>query len=273
MPGWIEKLDAVSTAASSLVCVGLDPDPARMPVDDVFEFNRSIVDATRDLVCAYKPNLAFYEAFGIDGFKALRDTVRHIRKVAPDVVIIGDGKRNDIPSTARAYAKAMFEVWDFDAATVNPYLGRDSVEPFLAYEGRGAIVLCRTSNPGARDLQDLALAGEGRPLYERVADVIESWNSGGNLGMGMGATYPEELASLRTAHPTIRLLILGVGAQGGDVAQAARAGADRNGRGMMINSSRGIIYASGDLKLYRDAARTAAESLRTAINRALNDAS
>jgi orotidine-5'-phosphate decarboxylase len=267
MGSWVDRLDRISDAARSRVCVGLDPDPELIPVADVLEFNRGIVDATRDLVCAYKPNLAFYEALGSAGLEALLATVRHIRSVAPDVVIVGDAKRGDIGSTARAYARAMFEVWDFDAVTVNPYLGRDSIEPFLTREGRGALILCRTSNPGARDLQDLRL-GSGaasRPLYLRVAELVESWNVGGNLGMVVGATYPGELAEIRSAHPTLPLLVPGVGAQGADVAKAARAA----GRRMMISASRSVTYASSDPERYADAARAATEELRAAIHAAL----
>ncbi len=271
MDGWVERLDAVSRTAESVVCVGLDPDPASMPVDDVFEFNRAIIDATSDLVCAYKPNLAFYEALGLDGMAALQKTVHHIREVAPDVVIVGDAKRGDVGHTDVAYAKAMFEFWDFDAVTVHPYLGRDSVEPFLTYEGRGAIVLCRTSNPGARDLQDRAIDGGEQRLFELVGDLIEQWNERGNVGMLAGATYPREIAALRTAHPTLPVLIPGVGSQGGDVAAAARAGANADGRGMMISSSRGVLYASNDPVHYADAARAAVESLRVEINRALGE--
>jgi orotidine-5'-phosphate decarboxylase len=263
MASWVDKLDAISASARTHVCVGLDPDPALLPVRDVLEFNRTIVDATRDLVCAYKPNLAFYEALGLAGLEALQATVRHIRSVAPGVVIVGDAKRGDIGSTARAYARAMFEVWDLDAVTVNPYLGRDSVEPFTAWEDRGALVLCRNSNAGARDIQDLP-TGSG-PLYLRVAELIASWNEVGNLGMVVGATYPQELAEIRAAHPTIPLLIPGVGAQGADVTKAVRAGAGR----MMINSSRGILYASREADRYADAARSATEVLRAAINAAL----
>lgn len=265
LTGWVDKLDEIAASARTHVCIGLDPDPALLPVADVLAFNRTIVDATRDLVCAYKPNLGFYEALGVAGLEALQATVRHIRSVAPGVVIVGDAKRGDIGSTARAYARAMFEVWDFDAVTVSPYLGRDSIDPFMAYEDRGAIILCRTSNPGARDIQDLP-TGSG-PLYLRVAELIESWNLAGNLGMVVGATYPEELAEVRAAHPTLPLLIPGVGAQGADVAKAVRAGAGR----MMVSSSRGLIYASRDPDRYADAARAATETLRTAINAALEN--
>ena len=154
MTSFVERLAAACGKNSSLLCVGLDPEPSLMPVEDIFTFNREIVDATRDLVCAYKPNLGFFEAEGIPGLQALQRTVEYIRTVAPNVIILGDAKRGDMGNTAQKYARALFEVWGFDAATVNPYLGRDAVEPFLEYETHGVFILCRTSNPGAGDFQD-----------------------------------------------------------------------------------------------------------------------
>lgn len=271
MTGWVEKLDAVSRSRGSLVCVGLDPDPARMPVDDVAEFNRAIVDATCDLVCAYKPQLAFYEALGLDGLRALDATVQHIRDVAPDVVLIGDCKRGDIGSTAAAYARAMFDVWDFDTVTLHAYLGLESVQPFIERADRGALIVCRTSNPGAAELQDLELTGGGvtGTLYEHTARLASKWNTAGNVGIVVGATYPGEMAALRAEHPDMPFLVPGVGAQGGDVAAAARAGVNADGRGVMISSSRGIIYASEDAATYPGAARRAAGALRDQINEAL----
>lgn len=285
---WSQKLDRISAARDSLVCLGLDPDPRRMPVRDVAEFNRNIVDATADLVCAYKPQLAFYEALGIDGLRALAATIEHIRKVAPDAVIVGDAKRGDIDSTAEAYARAMFDVWGFDVVTVHAYLGRESVEPFLTRPDRGVLVVCRTSNPGARELQDLRLAGPTGPgepqsgtpaaaseetggmrLFEHVARLAAQWDRNGNVGLVVGATYPDELAMLRSAHPRLPILIPGIGAQGGDVEKAARAGVNREGRGVMISASRSIIYASKDSFGYPDAARAAAEKLRDEIRAAL----
>lgn len=273
---WPQKLDAASLKTGSLVCVGLDPDPRRMPVKDVFEFNRSIVDATCDLVCAYKPQIAFYEALGFEGLASLKRTVEHIKKSAPHAVVIGDVKRGDIDSTAEAYATAMFDFWDFDAVTVHAYLGRQSVEPFLTRPERGALIVCRTSNPGAVELQDLRLApGDasggvaGKRLFEHVADLTDQWNTRNNAGLVIGATYPEELGELRAAHPGLPILIPGVGAQGGDVQKAARAGVDANGRGVMVSSSRGIIYAASDPKTYPDAARRATERLRDEIRAAL----
>ncbi|MBI4200896.1 MAG: orotidine-5'-phosphate decarboxylase [Chloroflexi bacterium] len=267
MPTFLEKLDAACASTRSLVCVGLDPDPALMPVQDVFAFNKAIVDATRDLVCAYKPNLAFYEALGLPGLRALEQTVRHVRDVAPSMIIVADAKRGDVGHTSAAYARALFDVWDFDAATVNPYLGGDSVEPFLEHHTRGVFVLCRTSNPGAGDFQGLLVSGEGGklPLYQSVALRAAKWNHHGNVGLVVGATYPEELKLVRSLCPEIPLLIPGVGSQQGDLAQAVRDGTDAKGRRAVINSSRGVIYASrgGD---FAEAARRAALQLRDSIS-------
>ncbi len=171
MTTFAERLDGACEFSLSLLCVGLDPDPALMPVRDVFQFNRAIVDATRDLVCAYKPNLAFYEVLGLEGLRALERTVGYVRRAVPKVIILGDAKRGDVGHTAAAYAKAMFEVWGFDAVTVNPYLGGDSLVPFLEYKEIGVFILCRTSNPGAGDFQDVQGVAAGRPraLYQQVA--------------------------------------------------------------------------------------------------------
>ncbi|MSQ10506.1 MAG: orotidine-5'-phosphate decarboxylase [Dehalococcoidia bacterium] len=266
-----ERLNSASSLHNSFVCVGLDPDPARMAVPDILEFNRTIIDATADVVCAFKPQLAFYEAFGIPGLQALEGTIAHIRRVTPHAIILGDAKRGDIGSTATAYAKAMFEVWGFDATTVNVYQGFDAVEPFLKYGDRGVFVLCRSSNPSARDIQDLPVevGGTTMPVYRRVAERSEAWNSAGNVGLVIGATYPEELEELRKEHPTLPLLIPGVGAQGGDVVAATMYGLDKDGGGMLISSSRDILYASSDPKTYGDAARGAAIKLRDQINAAV----
>lgn len=242
-----------------------------MPLKDVAEFNRSIIDATADLVCAYKPNLAFYEALGIEGLQALLETVKYVREVAPYVVIIGDGKRGDIGSSSRAYAKAMYEVWGFDAVTVNPYLGSDSLEPFLSYEDRGVFVLCRTSNPGSGDFQTLKAdcLPRNRPVYEHVAKVASSWNRHGMVGLVVGATYEDDLKNVRQLCPDVPLLIPGVGAQGGDLEASVRYGTDQSGRLAIISSSRSVIYASqeGD---YASAARREAMRLRDAINSVLD---
>ena len=265
--GFFDKLERAAQRNGSLLCVGLDPDPARMPVSDVAAFNRAIIEATAEFVCAYKPNLAFYEALGERGLAALRDT---LAAIPPDIPVIADGKRNDIGNTAKAYARALFDELGVDAATVNPYLGGDAVEPFLEREEKAAFILCRTSNPGARDLQDLLVTapggGEARPLFEMVAEMARRWNSRGNVGLVVGATYPEELKRVRRLCPEMTFLVPGVGAQGGDVAAVVRNGLDKAGRGLIINVSRQVLYASRE-KDFAVAAAGAARQLRDEIAR------
>ena len=247
--------------------MGLDPDPARMPVQDVFQFNRAIIDATADLVCAYKPNLAFYEALGIDGLVALQRTVGYIREVAEGVLVIGDGKRGDIGHSMAAYYRAMFDLWGFDALTASPYVGKDAVEPLPDYRDRGVFVLCRTSSAGADDLQDMRvpLDGEELPLYQRVALSCSQWNAAGAIGLVVGATYPEELRAVRKLCPDMPFLIPGVGSQGGDLEAAVLHGSDSNGRLAIINSSRQVLYASSG-KDFPEAARREAIRLRDRMN-------
>ena len=262
------KLETACQANRSLLCVGLDPDPALMPTCDVYQFNRAIVDATADLVCAYKPNLAFYEALGIAGLQSLERTLDYIRSQCPKTFLLGDAKRGDISSTSAAYATAMFDRWGFDAVTVNGYLGRDSVEPFLSHEDRGVFVLCRTSNPGAAEFQDLK-DSNGTPLYQRIAQACQTWNGKNNVGLVAGATYPTELKLIRELCPTLPFLIPGVGSQAGDLEEAVLAGIDDKGRGAIINLSRGVIYASAGPD-YAKAARKNAEEVRNDINRVLD---
>ena len=270
MSGFTERLEQAATAAKSLVCIGLDPDPARMPVSSVYEFNRAIVDATAGLVCAYKPNLAFYEALGLPGLEDLQKTIAHIRDAAPGVIIIGDAKRGDIGPSAQAYAKAMFQVWGFDAITINAWGGQDTVTPFLEDESKGVFVWCRGSNPGSADFQDAQIVTEDgpMPLYRNMALACQEWNTKGNLGLVVGATVPEQLREVRAVCPDMPLLIPGVGAQGGDLEAAVRQGTDSRGRAALINSSRGIIYASGGADFAQAAAREA-DKLRTSINQVL----
>jgi orotidine-5'-phosphate decarboxylase len=262
-----ERLSRAQRAADSLVCVGLDPDLAKIPADlsngarPLLEFNRRIVDATFDLAAAYKPQIAFYSALGRED--ELEASIRHIRERAPDALVILDAKRNDIGNTAEAYAREAFERYGADAVTVNPYMGDDSVLPFVARPDRGAVLLCRTSNPGARDFQDLEI--EGLPLYRHVAArAASTWNANGNLMLVVGATYPAEMAALRLAHPELTFLVPGIGAQGGDLDETLAAGLDARGAGLLINSSRGIIYAGGGTA---EAIRGAALELKQAINR------
>jgi len=260
---FIEKLLNAARKNGSLVCVGLDPDPSQMPEGvSVLEFNKAIIDATAGLVCAYKPNFAFYEALGADGFEILKATIDYI----PDgIPVIGDAKRSDIGNTARAYARAIFEELGCDAATVNPYLGYDTIEPFMQYEDRGIFILCRTSNPGAADFQGLRLGDNASTLFEIVAKKAELWNEYGNIGLVVGATCPEELKLIRQQHPDMLLLIPGIGAQGGDLEKAVRYGVDSCGEKAIINSSRQIIYASKG-KDFAAAAAFAAAQLRDRIN-------
>jgi len=269
---FIEKLASAIEKNRSLLCVGLDTDPALMPDGiGVFEFNKAIIDATADLVCAYKPNIAFYEALGIEGLDALKHTRDYIPQ---DISVIVDAKRNDIGNTAKAYARGIFSYFNFDAATVNPYLGFDSIEPFIQYRDRGVFVLCRTSNPGAVDFQSLPceVNGSRQLLFEVVAGKVSQWNTCGNLGLVVGATYPEELRLIRQRFPDMPLLIPGVGAQGGEVSQVVSYGVDASRQRTIINSSRQILYASKG-KDFARAARQAAERLRDQINQYLSNAS
>jgi len=262
---FLEKLITAGRKNKSLLCVGLDPNPKLMPDKvGVFEFNKAIIDVTSDLVCAYKLNLAFYEALDIEGLNALKRTIEYI---PDDIPVIGDAKRGDIGNTAKAYARAIFSNFNFDAATVNPYLGFDSIEPFIEYRDKGVFILCRTSNAGAIDFQALRCEAEGsyRPLFEIVALKAEEWNTHGNIGLVVGATYPEELRLIRNSHPDMPLLIPGIGAQGGELASAVRYGVDAQGEKAIISSSRQIIYASSE-KDFAQAARRVALSLREQIN-------
>jgi orotidine-5'-phosphate decarboxylase len=260
------RLTRAQTTSGSLLCVGLDPDPAKMPADlaglaePLLAFNRRIVDATADLAAAYKPQAAFYGAVG--GEAELEASIRYIRERAPHALVILDAKRNDIGNTAAAYAREAFDRYAADAVTVNPYMGADSVLPFVARADRGAILLCRTSNPGARDFQDLLV--DGLPLYRRVAERADrDWNGLENLMLVVGATYPAEMAALRAAHPRLTFLVPGIGAQGGDLAAILAAGLNAAGTGLLINSARGVIYAGGGEAA---AIRAAARELYAGIN-------
>lgn len=258
---FLTKLRAIQRKNQSLLCVGLDTDIELIPkhlrstANPVLEFNRRIIEATSDLVCAYKLNLAFYEAMGSSGWQTLRDTLSLIPK---SVIIIGDGKRGDIGNTAEHYAKALFDDLGFDAVTVNPYMGYDSVEPFLRNDKHGVFLLALTSNEGSNDFQRLNIGG--KPLYERVVQSAVKWNTKKNLGLVVGATHPDELRSIRLLAPAMPLLIPGIGKQGGDLHSAVRNGCDKKGELAVINSSRSVIYAS-EGKNFATAARKEAEKL------------
>jgi orotidine-5'-phosphate decarboxylase len=266
---FLEQLKTAWTRNDSLVCVGLDPELEKFPArlagqpSPIFQFNRAIIDATADLVCAYKPQFAHYAAYEAED--QLERTIEYIHQQYPGIPVILDAKRGDMGNTAQRYAIEAFERYGADAVTVNPYLGTDSLEPFLAHEDRGVIILCRTSNPGARDLQDLQV-GE-RKLYEVVAEMAANrWNSRGNCALVVGATYPQELAQVRALTGDMPFLVPGVGAQGGDVQAVVRLGQTAAGDGLMVSSSRAILYAASD-ETWIEAARTATRTLRDEINR------
>lgn len=265
-------------AKGNFVCVGLDsefgkiPESARVGGNEcevhegntIVAFNRAIVEATKDFVCAYKPNAAFYEAYGAEGIDALHRTIVDIHAIAPDVPVILDAKRADIGNTNAGYVDAAFGFLRADAITVHPYLGAEALQPFLARADKGVIVLCRTSNPGAGEFQDLSINGE--PLYRFVARrVANEWNKNGNCALVVGATYPDELREVRGIVGDMPILIPGIGAQGGDVEKTVTAGKDSRGWGMIINSSRGIIFASKDAD-FAEATRRETEKLRNLIN-------
>jgi orotidine-5'-phosphate decarboxylase len=266
-PSFLAKLDAAVAQNKSLVCVGLDPDPALMPVEDPIEFCKAIVEATADLVCAFKPNLAFFEAMGQRGWEVLSETLRAIPREIP---VIADAKRGDIGNSAAGYAHAIFDLLGCDAATVNPYGGTDAVEPFLEHADKGSIVWCRSSNPSARDFQDLMVSANGdapRPFWQSVALKAREWNQKhGNVGIVMGATYPQQLQEARRLCPDMPILVPGIGAQEGALEDAVKAGLDTRRQGIIVNASRSVIYASRD-KDYALAARAAAAQLREHINR------
>lgn len=265
-----EMLEARWQGADTLLCVGLDPNPSRFPAeladrpDAILAFCREIVDATADLVCAFKPQIAYFASCGAED--QLEELITYIHEKHPEVPVILDAKRGDIGSTAEHYAREAFERYKADCVTLSPFMGFDTIKPYLAYEGKGAFVLCRTSNKGGDDFQMLTVDGER--LFERIARLASSeWNLSGQLGLVTGATYPAEIASVRRLAPTLPLLVPGIGAQGGDVEACVKAGIDAKKGGMVINSGRAILYASQG-EDWREAARAAAVVTRDAINAA-----
>jgi orotidine-5'-phosphate decarboxylase len=272
---FLEKLLVAERQNHSLLCVGLDPEPERLPdalralpvERAIVQFCRAIIEATAPYASVFKPNLAFFEVLGPAGLVALQEVLRAIPAHIP---VIADAKRGDIGSTARNYAAAIFETYGFDAVTVNPYLGYDAVAPFLAYRDRGVILLCRTSNPSARDFQDLRVLeadGQVRPLYEVVARRVQDWNEAGNCALVVGATYPQEMRAVRALCPDLPILVPGIGAQGGDLEATVPLAVDVHGERAMISASRAILYA-GSGASYAVAAGEAARTLRDQINRA-----
>ena len=271
--GFMQQLRQRWEASGSLVCVGLDPEPEKFPAkysgdpDAVFAFCCDIADATAEFACAFKPQFAHFAALGAEG--ALQRLVAHLHAAHPQVPVILDAKRGDIGSTAQRYAAEAFDRHAADAVTVNPYLGGDSLQPFLDRADRGVVLLCRTSNPGAADLQDLAVRGADgreRPLYQHVAETAaRDWNGNGNVALVVGATWPGQLREVRAIVGDMPLLVPGVGAQGGDVEAVVRNALDAGGAGLMVSSSRAILYASGGDD-WAEAAASAARALRDGIN-------
>jgi orotidine-5'-phosphate decarboxylase len=270
---FLEMLSAAERQNNSMLCVGLDPDPARFPgalqgdASKIYDFCAAIVEATADLVIAWKPQIAYFASHRAEA--QLEQLVAHMRRVSPGVPVILDAKRGDIGSTAEQYAREAFERYDADAVTLSPFMGFDSIEPYLKYQGKGAFLLCRTSNPGGDDLQAQRLAGiAGEPLlYEHIARQAQGpWNRNGQLGLVVGATYPAEIERVRAVAPTVPLLIPGVGAQGGDAVATVKAGW-RAGAPIIVNSSRAVLYASsGDD--FAVAARRVAEQTRAQLQAA-----
>lgn len=272
---FLEKLLKAERQSQSLLCVGLDPEPERLPEGlralpvemAVVQFCRAIIEATAPYASAYKPNLAFFEVLGPAGLLALQEI---LRAVPAHIPVIADAKRGDIGNTARNYAAAFFETYGFDAVTVNPYLGLDAVAPFLAYRDKGVLLLCHTSNPGAHDFQNLPVQeedGRVRPFYEVVARRVLDWNEAGNCGLVVGATYPQEMQVVRELCPELPILVPGIGVQGGDLEAMVPLAMDKRGERAMISASRAILYAGSD-KHYAAAAGDAARELRDRINRA-----
>jgi orotidine-5'-phosphate decarboxylase len=264
---FLDKLDRAVEKNNSLLCVGLDIDLGKIPPpilnreDPIYIFNREIVNATKDLACAYKPNIAFYERYGVYGLSSLIKLIEFI--LITDVPVILDAKRGDIGHSSAAYAESAFKVFKADAVTVSPYLGEDSIGPFLEYQEKGTFVLCLTSNPGARDFQGM---GAQEPLYRTVARRVKEWNKYGNCGLVVGATKPQELREIRQIAEDMPILIPGVGAQGGDLESSVKFGVNKEGNRAIINSSRSILYASKE-ENFAEAAREAAKLLRDSINK------
>ncbi len=266
-----EKIIAIQRKQHSLVCIGLDSDPQLLPThlrnsaDGVLDFNRRIIEATQDLVCAYKPNLAFYEALGSRGWDILSKT---LALIPPEIVTIGDAKRGDIGNSADQYAKALFEILHFDAVTINAYMGHDAVESFIRNPNRGVFILALTSNPGSKDFQRVKIGKQ--PLYEKLVRSSVKWNTHGNIGLVVGATHPKELKTIRALASTMPILIPGIGKQGGDLKSSIRFGCDRNGELAIVSSSRAILYASAGMD-FADAARRETMKLRDEIRKYQSD--
>jgi orotidine-5'-phosphate decarboxylase len=271
-----EQLFNIICKKRSFLCIGLDSDIQKIPThllasdDPIFEFNKAIIDATHDLAVAYKPNIAFYESLGSKGWESLGKTVDHIRKTTKDIFIIADAKRGDIGNTSAMYAKTFFKTYDFDAITVAPYMGHDSISPFLAFEGKWSIILALTSNPGASDFQFLEEKKSGKKLFEEVLVKASGWSAKDQIMFVVGATKAEALSDIRRIIPDHFLLVPGIGAQGGSLQEVAKYGLTKQ-CGLLVNSSRGIIYAS-NMTNFAEAARNSAMEIRDEMEVLLSDA-
>lgn len=268
---FLQKLNNAIKKNNSLLCIGLDSDLEKIPSfllkkqDPIFEFNKEIINQTYNLVCAYKPNIAYYESRGAKGIVSLKKTIEYVNKNYPDIPLICDAKRADIGFTSEQYAKALFDYFNFDALTINPYLGFDSMEPFLNYKNKGIIILCRTSNPGASDFQDLMI--ENEPLYIKIAKKVNQWNKKyKNCLMVVGATWTAQLREVRKIAPEMFFLIPGIGAQGGDLEKTLKNGLTRGKSGLIISLSRTIIYASPE-KDFAQKAKEKALEVKNLINK------
>ena len=257
--------------SDSFLCVGLDPDIQKMPITDVFEFCKIIVDSTSNVTAAYKPNLAFFEALGLEGLKALKDLIDYIHMEYPEKLTIGDAKRGDIGSSSAKYAHALFEYWGFDSVTVNAFAGKDSIDPFLKYKDKGVFVWCKSSNPDGPQFQgEYNNKEDNLSLFENIALSVSKWNTNGNLGLVVGATYPDDISRVRKLAPGIPILIPGVGSQEGALGSSVSAALELDFPNFLINSSRSIIYASTDSTSFSNSATEAATTLRNSINEYLN---
>jgi len=266
-----KKLESIIIKNSSLLCIGLDPEIEKLPKhllkenDPTFAFNKEIIDNTSDIVCAYKPNIAFYEAYGIKGLESLKKTIEYIQKKHPEIPIILDAKRADIANTSRMYARALFDYFGADAVTVYPYLGLDAIKPFLNYENKLTILIIKTSNPDSDVFQNLKVGNSNLPLYLTMAHEIKKWNFP-NIGLFVGATYPEELRNVRKIFPSSYILTAGIGVQGAKTQKAIKAGVDPRGNNLICNNSREIIYADKS-KHFAKKVRNKAKEIRNIINK------
>lgn len=266
-----QKLNKIIKENNSLLCIGLDVDFSKIPnhlkkeKDPIFSFNKNVIDNTFDLVCCYKPNIAFYEAYGMEGLKSLKKTMEYLKSEYPHIPILIDAKRADIGNTARMYAKALYEYWDADATTVYPYLGLDAILPFLDYKDKCTVLLIKTSNPDSKIFQDLKIEKNKKPFYLILAEEIAKWNYS-NIGLFVGATYPQELGNIRGLFPNSPILTAGIGAQGATTENAVKEGVDSKGGNLICNNSREIIYASKE-KDFAKKTREKAKGLKDTINK------